>query len=77
MKPTDLLDLETCVWLEEELKTYKTILVIVSHSQDVMNGVLHLDNRKLEVYGGNHDTFMKTRLEQIRRDNQEKREKEG
>ena len=54
------------MWLEEELKTYKTILVIVSHSQDVMNGVLHLDNRKLEVYG-DYDTFMKTRLEQIRR----------
>merc|ERR1719431_40049 len=68
-EPTNHLDLEACVWLEEELKTYKTILVIVSHSQDFLNGVcnnvLHLDNRKLKVYGGNYDTFMKTRLEQI------------
>lgn len=38
-EPTNHLDLDACVWLEEELKTYKHILVIVSHSQDFMNGV--------------------------------------
>merc|ERR1711936_1565063 len=68
-EPTNHLDLEACVWLEEELKTYKTILVIVSHSQDFLNGVcnnvLHLDNRKLKVCGGNYDTFMRTRMEQM------------
>ena len=32
-EPTNHLDLEACVWLEEELKTYPTILLIVSHSQ--------------------------------------------
>lgn len=32
-EPTNHLDLEACVWLEEELKTYKQILVLVSHSQ--------------------------------------------
>ena len=56
-----------CDWLEEELKTYPTILVIVSHSQDFLNGVctsiMHMDQRKLKVYGGNYDTFMKTRGE--------------
>ena len=38
-EPTNHLDLEACVWLEEELKTYPTILLIVSHSQDFLNGV--------------------------------------
>jgi ATP-binding cassette subfamily F protein 2 len=38
-EPTNHLDLDACVWLEEELKNYKHILVIVSHSQDFMNGV--------------------------------------
>lgn len=38
-EPTNHLDLEACVWLEEELKTYKRILVIISHSQDFLNGV--------------------------------------
>jgi len=54
-EPTNHLDLDACVWLEEELKTYKRILVIISHSQDFMNGVctniIHLDKKKLKYYG--------------------------
>lgn len=34
-----LFSVDACVWLEEELKTYKRILVIISHSQDFLNGV--------------------------------------
>ena len=66
-EPTNHLDLDACVWLEEELKTYKHILVIVSHSQDFMNGVctniIHLDKNKLKNYSGNYDTFVRTRCE--------------
>jgi len=68
-EPTNHLDLEACVWLEEELKTYPTILLIVSHSQDFLNGVctsiMHMDLRKLKIYGGNYDQFIKTRGEQV------------
>merc|ERR1712200_399958 len=68
-EPTNHLDLGACVWLEEELKTYPTILLIVSHSQDFLNGVctqiMHMDLRKLKIYGGNYDQFMKTRAEQV------------
>lgn len=74
-EPTNHLDLNACVWLEEELKTYKRILVMVSHSQDFMNGVctniIHLYNLKLHYYGGNYDAFVKTRLELL--ENQMKR----
>jgi len=66
-EPTNHLDLEACVWLEEELKAYPTILVLISHSQDFLNGVcnniMHFDQRKLKMYGGNYDTFMRTRME--------------
>jgi len=66
-EPTNHLDLDACVWLEEELKNYKHILVIVSHSQDFMNGVctniIHLTQCKLKNYSGNYDTFIKTRSE--------------
>ncbi|XP_023320986.1 ATP-binding cassette sub-family F member 2 isoform X2 [Eurytemora carolleeae] len=66
-EPTNHLDLEACVWLEEELKTYPTILVLISHSQDFLNGVcnniMHFDQKKLKFYGGNYDTFMRTRME--------------
>merc|ERR1712179_302378 len=54
-------------WLEEELKHYKTILLLISHSQDFMNGVctntIHLHQEVLQYYGGNYDTFIRTREE--------------
>jgi len=74
-EPTNHLDLEACVWLEEELKTYKQILVIISHSQDFMNGVctnvIHLEGKQLNYYGGNYDIFVRTRMELL--ENQEKK----
>lgn len=74
-EPTNHLDLDACVWLEEELKEYKRILVIVSHSQDFLNNVctniINLTKNKLIYYGGNYDTFMKTKLELM--ENQMKR----
>lgn len=66
-EPTNHLDLEACVWLEQELKNYKRILVIISHSQDFLNGVctniIHLDQNRLQCYTGNYDAFIKTREE--------------
>jgi len=66
-EPTNHLDLDACVWLEEELKNYKRILMLVSHSQDFLNGVctntIHFTKSKLVYYGGNFDTFVKTKAE--------------
>lgn len=66
-EPTNHLDLNACVWLENELKNYSRILVMISHSQDFLNGVctniIHMQNQKLRYYGGNYDTFMQTRME--------------
>uniref|UniRef100_A0A8C9YRV5 ATP-binding cassette sub-family F member 2 n=1 Tax=Sander lucioperca TaxID=283035 RepID=A0A8C9YRV5_SANLU len=53
-EPTNHLDLDACVWLEEELSSFKRILVLISHSQDFLNGVctniIHLHQRKLKYY---------------------------
>lgn len=66
-EPSNHLDLDACVWLEEELKNYKRILVIISHSQDFLNGVctniIHLQQKKLNYYTGNFDTYVQTRQE--------------
>jgi len=66
-EPTNHLDLEACVWLEEYLKNYNQILIIVSHSQDFLNGVctniMHLQNTKLVYYSGNYSTYLKTKEE--------------
>lgn len=66
-EPTNHLDLEACVWLEEELSQYKRILVLISHSQDFLNGVctniIHMDKKRFKYYTGNYEAFCRTRLE--------------
>nr|XP_043610253.1 ABC transporter F family member 1-like isoform X1 [Erigeron canadensis]XP_043610254.1 ABC transporter F family member 1-like isoform X1 [Erigeron canadensis]XP_043610255.1 ABC transporter F family member 1-like isoform X1 [Erigeron canadensis] len=66
-EPTNHLDLEACVWLEETLKKFERILVVVSHSQDFLNGVctniIHMQNKKLKLYTGNFDQYVQTRSE--------------
>jgi len=67
-EPTNHLDLEGVVWLEKYLATYDRCLVVVSHSQDFLNNVctntIHINmQRKLQVYGGNYDTFIQVKTE--------------
>lgn len=66
-EPTNHLDLEACVWLEDYLKKFKRILLLVSHSQDFLNGVctniIHMSKKKLTPYSGNYDTYVQTRGE--------------
>ncbi|XP_027340761.1 ABC transporter F family member 1 [Abrus precatorius] len=66
-EPTNHLDLEACVWLEENLKKFDRILVVISHSQDFLNGVctniIHMQNKKLKLYTGNYDQYVQTRAE--------------
>lgn len=60
-EPTNHLDMESCVWLEEYLARWnpKGILLLVSHSQDFLNGVctniIHFHNNRLNYYSGNYD----------------------
>lgn len=65
--PTAHLDLEACVWLEEYLKRFDRTLVLISHSQDFLNGVctnmIDMRLQKLTAYGGNYDSYAKTRSE--------------
>eukprot|EP01012_Entosiphon_sulcatum_P050999 TRINITY_DN7000_c0_g1_i1.p1 TRINITY_DN7000_c0_g1~~TRINITY_DN7000_c0_g1_i1.p1 ORF type:complete len:615 (+),score=126.55 TRINITY_DN7000_c0_g1_i1:25-1845(+) len=66
-EPSNHLDIEAVVWLEEYLKTYKGILLVISHSQDFLNNVctniLRMHNRKLQYFRGNYDQYIKARLE--------------
>ncbi|KNE59670.1 hypothetical protein AMAG_18400 [Allomyces macrogynus ATCC 38327] len=67
-EPTAHLDLGACVWLERYLADYDRILIVVSHSQDFLNGVctnmIDLRNQKLSYWGGNYDAYVRTRAEQ-------------
>lgn len=66
--PTAHLDLEACVWLEEYLKKFDRTLILVSHSEDFLNGVctnmIDMRMKQLLMYGGNYDAYAKTRAEQ-------------
>lgn len=66
--PTAHLDLAACVWLEEYLKRWDRTLILVSHSQDFLNGVctnmVDMRQKLLLQYGGNYDSYVKTRQEQ-------------
>ncbi|XP_057455914.1 ABC transporter F family member 1 [Lotus japonicus] len=66
-EPTNHLDLEACVWLEESLKNFDRIMVVISHSQDFLNGVctniIHMQSKQLKMYTGNYDQYVQTRSE--------------
>lgn len=67
-QPTNHLDLGACVWLEEYLKQYNRILLIISHSQDFLNNVCtniidFTHKKELKYYAGNYDTYVQTKLE--------------
>ena len=65
--PTAHLDLAACVWLEEYLKRFDRTLILVSHSQDFLNGVctnmIDMRLKGIQNYGGNYDSYVKTRAE--------------
>ena len=67
-EPTNHLDLEACVWLEDYLSTYNRILIVISHSQDFLNGVctdmMVMQEQKLRYWNGNYDQYVATKAEQ-------------
>ena len=60
-EPTNYLDLEGALWLESYLQKYPHTVLIISHDRELLNravqGILHLDNRKLTYWQGGYDQF--------------------
>jgi len=60
-EPSNHLDLDACIWLEEYLRKWKKTLVVVSHDREFLNWVctdiIHLTHKKLDYYKGNYDGF--------------------
>ncbi len=60
-EPTNYLDLEGALWLEGYLQRYPHTVIIISHDRGLLNravqGILHLDNRKLTYWQGGYDQF--------------------
>jgi len=66
-EPSNHLDLEATLWLENFLKNYPGTLVVISHERDLLNNVvdtiLHLDAGKVTLYSGGYDSFEQQRTE--------------
>ncbi|WP_295078982.1 ABC-F family ATP-binding cassette domain-containing protein [Tabrizicola sp.] len=66
-EPTNYLDLEGALWLESYLQKYPHTVLIISHDRELLNravqGILHLDNRKLTYWQGGYDQFARQMAE--------------
>ncbi len=68
-EPSNHLDLEAVMWLEDFLKSYQATIVVVSHERDFLNNVvdhiLHLQGGKITLYPGGYDAFERQRAERM------------
>ena len=69
-EPTNYLDIEAMIWLEEYLKGFDGGLMVVSHDQgfldDMVSEVYELFNGRLTRYAGNYSDYLKRREEEIK-----------
>ncbi len=68
-EPSNHLDLEATLWLENFLKSYRGMIVVISHERDLLNNVvdhiLHLEGGKVMLYPGGYDAFERQRAERL------------
>lgn len=66
-EPSNHLDLEATLWLENFLKNYPAMMVVISHERDLLNNVvdhiLHLEGGQVTLYSGGYDSFERQRAE--------------
>lgn len=71
-EPTNYLDLESILWLEEWLKTFKGAVLMTSHDRDFMNGIVNriieVANKTITTFTGNYDYYEKEK--EIRKEQQ-------
>lgn len=68
-EPSNHLDLEATLWLENFLKSYRGTVVVISHERDLLNNVvdhiLHLEGGRVTLYPGGYDAFERQRAERL------------
>jgi ATP-binding cassette subfamily F protein 3 len=66
-EPSNHLDLEATLWLENFLKAYPAMMIVISHERDLLNkvvdNILHLEGGKVTLYAGGYDAFERQRAE--------------
>jgi ATP-binding cassette subfamily F protein 3 len=71
-EPTNHLDLESIIWLESWLVSFKGALMMTSHDRDFMNRIvakiIEVANQRVTVFSGNYDYYEREkdiRMEQL------------
>ncbi|WP_419895965.1 ABC-F family ATP-binding cassette domain-containing protein [Roseomonas sp. USHLN139] len=66
-EPTNHLDLEATIWLEGWLARFPGAALVVSHDRGLLergvDAIAHLDQRKITLYPGNYNNFVRIRTE--------------
>jgi ATP-binding cassette subfamily F protein 3 len=64
-EPTNYLDMETILWLEQWLKDFKGAIFMTSHDRDFMNSIVRkiveISPRGIATYTGNYDFYTEER----------------
>ncbi len=68
-EPTNHLDLDAVLWLEDWLRRYPGTLLLITHDRDfldgVVDGIVHVEDRKLVSYTGNYAQFETERAQKL------------
>src|ERR1700690_4242445 len=68
-KPTNYLDLEGTLWLQDHLARYPHTMMIISHDPDLLDNavdqILSLEAKKLTLYRGGYSDFERLRSERL------------
>lgn len=69
-EPTNHLDMESVEWLEEYLRSYKGIVIVVSHDRyfldNVVTKIIEIENKVSDTYNGNYSDYIIQKNEKIR-----------
>jgi len=64
-EPTNHLDLPAILWLEQWLRRYPGVLVVISHDRDfldaVCDGIANIEDQRIRLYSGNYSDFEQQR----------------
>ena len=68
-EPTNYLDLDAIVWLERWLEDYAGTLLLISHDREFLDNVIqkvvHVHDKKLDLYSGNYSSFEEQRAAKL------------
>lgn len=68
-EPTNHLDMESIEWLESFLKTYRGIVIIVSHDRyfldNVVTKIIEIEDMECQTYKGNYSEYVKQKEENM------------